>query len=495
MAVRCWGWLGGWWFAVRVVAVIGVGTTAKAQWDARDLWGSLGGSRAASSAAETAGEASAPWQQPPRARITGATAVPDSSVPACAPFCPSPAVSPGSPMVGEAPAWNPAIVSRPGVAGSVVPSAPISAAVATPYAGANPSGAGLASPELPSTTAAPSAYSPAAYYSAATYEPGAWQPPGGASANLLPSSPPSSVAAEFGAAGSAASGLPDPATAGPLLSDGIGGAGAAPSGGWSTGGGPWATGVDVWHWQVLPDGLLFKSYMAGGRESRFATRWIYVRGEGWLWDSALGGRVGILRYGTDNPTWPEGWQIDVEGAAFPRLDPEFHRDLVSCDFRFGVPLTWRRGAWEWKFGYYHLSSHLGDEYMLVNTRPRINYSRDCLVLGVGWHPWPDTRLYAEADYGFYLDGGAKPWHFQFGAEYSPIKYTGFRGAPFLAVAGHLREEDEFGGNFTAQAGWQWRGATGHVFRVGAHYLNGQSDEYQFHTEHEDQIGIGLWYDY
>jgi hypothetical protein len=254
-------------------------------------------------------------------------------------------------------------------------------------------------------------------------------------------------------------------------------------------------GSEYYTWQVLPSGLLFKPYLAGGRESRFATRWIYVRGQGWLWDSALGGRVGILRYGTEDPAWPEGWQIDIEGAVFPRLDPEEHRDLVSSDFRFGVPLTRRRGNWEWKFGYYHLSSHLADEFMLKNPRPRINYSRDCLVLGVAWYPWPSLRLYAETEYAFWYDGGARPWGFQFGAEYSPLTYTGMRGAPFWAVNGRLREENDFGGNVTFQTGWQWRGPTGHLLRFGLHYFNGMSDEYQFFREHEDQVGVGFWYDY
>ncbi len=260
--------------------------------------------------------------------------------------------------------------------------------------------------------------------------------------------------------------------------------------------------ADVWErsvarstWQVLPDGLLYPAYLAGGRESRFATQWVKEQTHDWFWDVALGGHVGILRYGTRDPLLPEGWQIDIEGAAFPRLTLDEHRDLVSADFRFGIPITVRRGRWEGKFGYYHLSSHMGDEYLLKHGVARRNYVRDALVLGLAVRLCRDWRFYAEAGWAFYLAGGSKPWEFQFGIDYSPVRPTGLTGAPFLALNTRLREEVDYGGNMTFQAGWQWRGRTGHLFRTGLHYFNGLSDQAQFLFEHEQQVGIGVWYDY
>ena len=251
-----------------------------------------------------------------------------------------------------------------------------------------------------------------------------------------------------------------------------------------------------WTWQILPDGLIYKSYLAGGRESRFASHWAGMDNGDSFWDITLGGRVGILRYGTDNPRWPSGWQLDIEGAAFPRLTLDSMRDLVSVDFRFGVPLTYRHGPWETKFAYYHLSSHLGDEYMLTRVGwQRLNYARDALVLGVGWRPHADWRFYGETGFAFYAAGGAEPWEFQFGAEFSPARPTSIRGAPFFAVNARLREEVDFSGGLTLQTGWQWRGASGDLLRLGFHYFNGKSDQFQFHRRHEQQYAVGLWYDY
>ncbi|NQT41546.1 MAG: DUF1207 domain-containing protein [Planctomycetes bacterium] len=252
-----------------------------------------------------------------------------------------------------------------------------------------------------------------------------------------------------------------------------------------------------WTWQFLPDGLIYRSYLAAGKEPRLGCQVFYQTNRGWLWDITLGGRVGMFRYGTHDPVNPEGWQIDLEGAAFPRLDPELDRDLVSADFRFGIPFTWRRGPWEGKVAYYHLSSHLGDEFMLANPGAftRINYSRDVLVAAVAWRPHSDWRFYAEAGWAFYADEGSDPWEFQFGIDYSPARPTVFWPAPFLALNTRLRQEVDYGGNFTAQAGVQWRGMTGRLFRLGAHYFNGMSDQYQFVSEYEEQVGLGVWYDY
>jgi hypothetical protein len=247
---------------------------------------------------------------------------------------------------------------------------------------------------------------------------------------------------------------------------------------------------------VAPEGLIYKPYLAAGRESRFASQWIHEQDKNSLWDAALGGYVGLLRYGTRDPLQPEGWQLDIEGAAFPRMTLDWDRDMVSTDFRFGIPISFRRGSFETRFGFYHLSSHLGDEFMIKNpTIQRINYVRDVLIWGIAIRPHPAWRYYAEAGWAFKAVGGSEPWEFQFGVDVSPPGPTGGWPDPFVAINARLREEVDFGGNMTVQAGLQWRGETGELISFGLHYLNGKTDHYQFFREHEQQIGFGAWYDY
>ncbi|MGA2620606.1 MAG: DUF1207 domain-containing protein [Thermoguttaceae bacterium] len=290
---------------------------------------------------------------------------------------------------------------------------------------------------------------------------------------------------------------PPPRAVAPPLAEPPGPALSLPPTAWT---GPWSAPPTAWtvpwSWQILPDGLMYRNYLAGSEEPRFASQWVHDSRLGGLWDVTLGGHVGMLRYGTQDALQPEGWQVDIDGAAFPRLDAS--RNLDSCDFRFGIPLTFRQGPWETKFGYYHLSSHLVDLYLIQNPSAlatRINYVREAVVWGVAYRPLPDWRLYGEANWAFHEDGGAKPWEFQFGVEMSSMQPTGLRGTPFLAVNGSLRQDVDYGGNVTVEAGWQWRGATGHLFRVGAQYFNGKSEQRQFYRDYENFIGGGIWYDY
>ncbi|MDA1055824.1 MAG: DUF1207 domain-containing protein [Planctomycetota bacterium] len=126
----------------------------------------------------------------------------------------------------------------------------------------------------------------------------------------------------------------------------------------------------------------------------------------------------------------------------------------------------------------------------------VYFSRDALVLGYSIYPIERLRLYGETGWAFRSDDNGF-WEFQFGIEYAPMRPTGNRGEPFFAVNGHLREEVNFGGALTAQAGWAWRGddPSGRLFRIGLHYYNGESSQFSFFDDFEHQIGLGVWYDY
>lgn len=256
--------------------------------------------------------------------------------------------------------------------------------------------------------------------------------------------------------------------------------------------------AEVWDWHLLPDDVIWHSYWAGAKEPRISgTPFQEIQDNLTLLDVTLGGRVSVLRYGTVNQGRPEGWELQLEGASLLRLNLDQNWDMEAVDFRFGVPLVYGRDRSQWKFSYYHLSSHLGDEFAIREAAlgQRINFARDVLVLGYSFFPNPAWRFYAEAGWAFYADEGTEPWEFQFGVDYAQPGFTGIRGTPFLAVNGHLREEVDYGGNLVAQAGWLWRGKGNKIIRTGVHYYNGKSDQFEFFDEFEQQIGWGLWYDY
>jgi len=253
--------------------------------------------------------------------------------------------------------------------------------------------------------------------------------------------------------------------------------------------------VEPWGLVVLPEGSIYRSYLAGSKESRMGAQIFNRQHDGALFDATLGARVGLLRLGPRHERL--GFQLDVEGSAQLRLDPDEEVDVRSVDFRGGVPLTYGWGNQQVKVAYYHLSSHLGDEFVIKNPGfTRLNFARDVLVIGYSVYPTERLRVYGEAGWAFWSDVSGL-WEFQVGVEYAPIRPTGIRGEPFFAVNAHLREEVNYGGGLTAQAGWAWRddGPAGRLLRMGVHYYNGESPQYSFFDSFEHQIGFGVWYDF
>ena len=204
-------------------------------------------------------------------------------------------------------------------------------------------------------------------------------------------------------------------------------------------------------------------------------------------------RVGLLRYGTTNELLPQGWQLDVEAAAFPRLDD--NRNLVECDFRAGIPLTTRQGPWELKVGYVHTCSHIGDLYLLGNPGfQRINYTRDSVVWGLALYVTPDLRSHGDQR-GLSHQRRGRAVGIPVWRRVQPRRPD----RPLRAVLrlnGHLRQVNDFGGNVTVQTGWQWRGRS----RSPAPHRHAILQRHErggpvLQPSFEEQIGGGLWYDF
>ena len=256
--------------------------------------------------------------------------------------------------------------------------------------------------------------------------------------------------------------------------------------------------------EVLPQETLFKEYLADPKAARFGSQILHNTDAGWIWELRAGGRAPLFRFGTPSGTVgpsgrPEGWQIGVEGVATPRLNFEQELDLDYVDYRVGVPITYQQGRWQYKFELYHLSSHAGDELLVRDpTFERINYLRDAARLAVGYFITPDWRVYGEGEVAWNTGGGSDPIHAQFGIDYSPAVATPYLSAPqplFAANVG-LRQELDYGGGVNILGGLQWRGAASdNVFRAGVQYYNGKSFQYEQFNEHEELLGLGIWYDF
>ncbi len=248
-------------------------------------------------------------------------------------------------------------------------------------------------------------------------------------------------------------------------------------------------------WQLLPSGLLYRTYMAGPKEPRL--QMVYSRdtknGRA-VGDSTLGGRAGLFRI-TDSSG--DAFQLDIDGAVFARILPsEPSTALEGSDYRVGLFGTWKRDATSFKFGYAHISSHIGDEFLELNPGlSHVNYVRDSLVAGISQDLTDSHRIYGEIGYAA-VAGGAKPLEGQLGAEWTPRADDVWTGAPFVAVNGIFREEQGSNVGLNSTAGWGWQGQkTSRRLRVGANWYNGPSLQYSFVNRWENLVGGGIWLDF
>jgi hypothetical protein len=250
-------------------------------------------------------------------------------------------------------------------------------------------------------------------------------------------------------------------------------------------------------WHVLPLGLLFGPYLAGEKESRISWAILRERDHGVVWDMAVGARVGLVRRGSPGATGAAGWQVDLEAAAMPRLDPEFTNNMEAVDYRVGLLWTRRWRDVAVKAGYYHLSAHLGDEFL--TTHPgviRLDYVRDSALVALMYDLPTNVQVYAEVAYAFIRHGGAEPLEFQVGAQYGTTRPTSRRGGAVAAVNVHLRQELGLGGSVNLMAGWGWFSqATGHRLRLGIQAYAGKSVQYSTFRRSERMIGPAVWYDF
>ncbi len=261
------------------------------------------------------------------------------------------------------------------------------------------------------------------------------------------------------------------------------------------------TSNEPWTWQMTPGGTLYRAHFASNREGRLGIHFVNEDTTGLAyWDPTLGGRINLIRYGTCSRIYPEGFQWDVECGAIARLTLKGDRDLHGTDYRIAFPLTFRKGNWEFKFGYYHISSHMGDEWIVKHYEAtgevyRINYVRDCLMWGIAFRPDANWRFYIGGDYVFWRDCGAKPLQFEAGAEYSPMLLPNFQGSPFLALHFRWSEDTDFDTYSALEAGWQWKTVYQQTLRTGLYAMAGYADQYQFYDRWEKQIGYGIWFDF
>jgi hypothetical protein len=163
------------------------------------------------------------------------------------------------------------------------------------------------------------------------------------------------------------------------------------------------------------DSALFPPLLADPREPAFYATYLWDRSPrlgSKLATVGLGQTIGLLRAGT--------WEVAIAAGVFSQFNMETaSNDLINADYRVGLPLTYRHGAFATRFQLYHQSSHLGDEYLLHTGARRANLTFESAELLMA-HAGDSWRVYGGGEYVF----GRSPPDLKPGAVRAGLEYRG-----------------------------------------------------------------------
>jgi opacity protein-like surface antigen len=207
---------------------------------------------------------------------------------------------------------------------------------------------------------------------------------------------------------------------------------------------------------------------------------------------ATGGRFGMVRFG---PAAPGGraWQISVEAGFDALFDSQNKLDVVGWDGNYGLTVTTASSSpLAWKFGLTHVSSHIGDEYLMRTGRERLNYTREELNVGAAWRWSPQWRAYSEAGVAYFRgDDALKPWRLQGGVEWdSGLGPCGRRFACYAAADLSSMQERDWRRDVTAAIGIVVQ-SVGRTSRIFLEWHDGRPTANEFYTDTVKTLSLGL----
>lgn len=293
-------------------------------------------------------------------------------------------------------------------------------------------------------------------------------------------------------------------------------------------------------WEIVPDDLLFPSPIADQSFPRFSLSFpVYVeqridtlhrRGDVPLREMLeFGGVQGLFRFASDRDN-----RFAAElciGAGVITMFDSFEDNLDNFGWEgagflavnFMVSQNVRM-----RFGYHHISSHVGDEYLaqyevvafpvdegedlLRGATYGLNYVRDSFTGGISVQIGSYARLYAELYYSrdmlrYMLCYNAFPWQANMGLEFQWPDQEIHTQRWYLAIHAAAFQESSWFPSTTIQFGKVMSlPKSNRQFRFGLEYYRGRVQLATFnHTESSDPthwedlqiesyVAIGAWYD-
>lgn len=152
----------------------------------------------------------------------------------------------------------------------------------------------------------------------------------------------------------------------------------------------------VW---IFPDDSLFKPLIADLRWPRFSAAWHrythknYTENE---FEASFGSTVPLFKTAAESFLF----EVGVQGGVVTVFDFDTPSDdIVNIDYMVGIPVVFRWDRLSLLVRFYHVSTHLGDEFIIKHPDvERVNLSYETLNVTVSYEFEKPFRLYAGGDY-------------------------------------------------------------------------------------------------
>lgn len=226
-------------------------------------------------------------------------------------------------------------------------------------------------------------------------------------------------------------------------------------------------------------------------------------------EKVIGNRVGSAIFGGDFvflrlfdvSRFHGDLDIGLQGGVFSVFDLDHPEAcMVNSDFFVSGVLGFAVHKWSYRLRLWHLSSHLGDEFLLTHPAfPRYNLSDEGIDLFVSYRYTPHIRLYGGVGYIISRDltFPERPLYCEWGAELRPfgLRESNLHAQPIFAMHFRCWEEQHFGIDQTYILGMEWAKFqdVGRKVRAFLEYHQGFSKEGQFVREQCNYYGFRLSY--
>lgn len=259
--------------------------------------------------------------------------------------------------------------------------------------------------------------------------------------------------------------------------------------------------------ELFPENDVFRPLLADPKQPQFfaayqGTRVRTTNQSVNIGSVGLGENFGLV----GNRNGCDGWQVGILGGVFAQFNLDSaSSDLINADYVIGVPVSWRSGLFSTRARLYHQSSHLGDEFLLRQSRSQSRESEfrggrgDCFSRCAGrMGTRVRRRKLSGASDTATLDRNGVRWGFELRgpAIVAPMLGTqlpGFRLTPVFGADFKSFEELNWIINNNVVGGLEWSKANSNRrVRLLLNYYHGFAPYGQFFAQKVEWFGVGLY---